>query len=80
MLCFLHCCADAGVIVTAYTDKPQGTLIIDSNGIGKFTEITLNPLVTFQNQEDEHQLSALHEKAHKHCFIANSLSCPVQII
>jgi organic hydroperoxide reductase OsmC/OhrA len=80
MLWFLHCCADAGVIVTAYTDKPQGTLVIDSNGIGKFTEITLNPLVTFQNQEDVHQLSALHEKAHKHCFIANSLNCPVQII
>lgn len=70
---------DAGVIVTAYTDNPQGTLVIDSNGIGKFTEITLHPVVSFQNQVDELQLSKLHEKAHKHCFIANSLSCKVNI-
>lgn len=79
MLWFLHCCADAGVIVTAYTDNPQGTLVIDSNGIGKFTEITLHPVVSIQNQVDELQLSKLHEKAHKHCFIANSLSCKVNI-
>jgi organic hydroperoxide reductase OsmC/OhrA len=54
-------------------------LVIDSNGIGKFTEITLHPVATFQNPINENQLAALHEKAHKHCFIANSLNCPVNI-
>jgi len=79
MLWFLHCCADAGVIVIAYSDKPQGSLVIDSNGIGKFTTITLHPQVIFQNPEDEIHLTTLHERAHKHCFIANSLNCEVTI-
>ncbi len=80
MLWFLHCCADAEVVVTAYTDRPQGTLEIAANGIGRFTVITLHPMVTLQNPEQAHLLPELHEKAHQHCFIANSLRCPVNII
>ena len=80
MLWFLHCCADAGVVVTAYTDHPQGTLVIDADGIGRFTDIKLHPVVTLQNPEQAEQLAALHDKAHRHCFIANSLNCPVSII
>jgi organic hydroperoxide reductase OsmC/OhrA len=80
MLWFLHCCADAGVVVTAYNDRPQGTLVIEANGIGRFTEITLHPVVTLKDSEQAQQLASLHEKAHRHCFIANSLNCPVSII
>lgn len=80
MLWFLHCCADAGVVVTTYNDRPQGTLVIEANGIGRFTEITLHPVVTLKDPEQAQQLASLHEKAHRHCFIANSLNCPVNII
>ncbi|MFM9026530.1 MAG: OsmC family protein [Bacteroidota bacterium] len=79
MLWFLHCCADAGVIVTGYTDRPSGILKIDEHGIGRFTGLVLHPEVTLANAEDNIQLSMLHAEAHKHCFIANTLNCPVVI-
>lgn len=79
MLWFLHCCADAGVVITAYKDCPQGTLVIEADGIGRFTDISLHPVVSLQDAAQAHLLSSLHDKAHQHCFIANSLSCPVNI-
>lgn len=79
MLWFLHCCADAGVVVTAYEDNPCGTLSFDTDGIGRFTEVVLHPMVILATPSDDEKLKALHEKAHAHCFIANSLNCPVVI-
>ena len=79
MLWFLHCCADAGVVVTGYVDTPEGTLASDGDGIGRFTEIILHPQVALADPSREHELAALHAKAHRHCFIANSLSTPVVV-
>ena len=79
MLWFLHCCADAGVVVTAYTDEPEGTLESDAQGIGRFIEIVLHPSVTLADPSRADELDALHAKAHAHCFIANSLNTPVVI-
>ena len=79
MLWFLHLCADAGVVVESYHDEPSGPLVLDANGIGQFTEITLHPHVVITQPSLNDQLYALHEKAHQHCFIANTLSCPVLI-
>src|SRR5437868_2704219 len=45
MLWYLHLCAEAGVIVTDYIDNATGTMMETSNGGGKFTEITLHPMV-----------------------------------
>jgi organic hydroperoxide reductase OsmC/OhrA len=79
MLWFLHCCADAGVVVTGYVDTPEGTLASDADGIGRFTEIILHPQVTLADASRVEELAALHAKAHRHCFIANSLSTPVVV-
>lgn len=79
MLWFLHCCADAGFIAIEYSDTPEGTLSIDKNGIGKFTSIILKPTVVFKSPISQEQLRLLHDKAHTHCFIANTLSCPVEV-
>jgi organic hydroperoxide reductase OsmC/OhrA len=79
MLWFLHCCADAGVVAMEYHDSPEGTLTMDADGIGKFTSIVLNPAVVFLDPMDESLLKSLHEKAHQHCFIANTLNCPVEV-
>src|SRR6201997_3979599 len=46
MLWYLHLCADAGVIVTDYTDAATGKMAEEANGSGRFTEIMLNPVVT----------------------------------
>src|SRR5690606_19559724 len=46
MLWYLHLCAEAGIIVTDYIDSANGIMTETPDGGGKFTAVTLNPLVT----------------------------------
>lgn len=77
MLWYLHLCSEAGVIVTAYTDNATGTMSEDNTGNGRFTEVTLNPVVTVKEKTMEAKALELHHKAHEKCFIANSCNFPV---
>jgi len=77
MLWFLHLCADHGVIVTGYTDHPEGVMTEDSNGGGRFSEVVLNPVVTVAEAHMADALEELHHKARSFCFIANSMNFPV---
>ena len=77
MLWYLHLCSEAGVIVTAYTDNATGTMTEDNTGNGRFTEVTLNPVVTVKEKAMEAKATELHHKAHEKCFIANSCNFPV---
>jgi organic hydroperoxide reductase OsmC/OhrA len=77
MLWYLHLCADAGIIVTAYTDQASGTLLIPTEGSGHFSEVLLQPVVTISNTDKAEEALTLHEKAHEKCFIANSVNFPV---
>ncbi len=78
MLWYLHLCADAGVIVTAYTDDPVGTMVEVPGGGGHFTEVVLHPLVTVTDASMADRANALHDAAHDKCFIANSCNFPVR--
>lgn len=78
MLWYLHLCADAGVVVTDYSDDPQGTMVeATATEKGRFTEVVLNPVITITDGGKEEMAHALHEKAHEKCFIANSCNFPV---
>ena len=77
MLGYLHLCADAGVVVTGYTDAASGTMAQTPDGGGHFTEITLRPQVTVAGPEMVQAAEALHKQAHALCFIANSVNFPV---
>lgn len=77
MLWYLHLCADAGVIVTNYTDNATGVMVEDANG-GHFTEVTLHPKVTVTDAAMIEKANELHDIAHKKCFIANSCNFPVK--
>jgi organic hydroperoxide reductase OsmC/OhrA len=77
-LWYLHLCAEAGVTVTAYEDEPEGRMIEDSDGGGRFSEVILRPRVTISAGSDRQAAEALHERAHELCFIANSVRCPVR--
>lgn len=77
MLWYLHLCADAGVIVVDYEDEASGTLTENVNGNGKFSEVTINPKVTISRESNAETAGKLHDKAHKFCFIANSMNFPV---
>lgn len=77
MLWYLHLCADAGIIVIDYIDEATGTMIQTPKNGGHFTEVTLNPVVTITDSSMIAKANELHEIAHKHCFIANSVNFPV---
>ncbi|MFI1993400.1 OsmC family protein [Actinoplanes sp. NPDC020271] len=78
MLSFLHVCVTAGVVVTAYTDEPQGTMTTTADGGGSFDEVVLRPRVTLAGPVRAGLLDELHERANKLCFIANSVNFPVR--
>jgi organic hydroperoxide reductase OsmC/OhrA len=78
MLWFLNLCSGKGIIVTAYVDKPSGTMTLTKDGSGKFTEVVLNPTATVEGNISADVLSEIHQKAHKMCFIANSVNFPVR--
>jgi len=77
MLSFLHKCADAGVVVTAYSDSATGTMIQTPEGGGHFTEVTLNPMFTLDAVAMIDMANSLHHKASQQCFIAGSVNFPV---
>ena len=77
MLWFLHLAATAGVIVTAYTDHPEGTMAEGADGGGEFTEVVLRPAVTVSRADMVDVAAGLHERANELCFIARSVNFPV---
>ena len=77
MLWYLHLCADAGIIVTDYTDDAEGVLVLPETGSGHFSSVVLRPVVTITNAEQAGQANALHHKANEKCFIANSVNFTV---
>ncbi|HEV3154923.1 MAG TPA: OsmC family protein [Candidatus Baltobacteraceae bacterium] len=78
MLWFLHLCATERVIVTGYRDRAEGSMKLNADGSGQFTEVVLHPHVTIEDPQRAHVLPALHERAHELCFIARSVSFPVR--
>lgn len=77
MLWYLHLCAEAGVVVTGYTDHATGTMTETSGGGGRFTTVTLHPIVTVATIEMTTKANELHEKANALCYIAKSVNFPV---
>jgi organic hydroperoxide reductase OsmC/OhrA len=77
MLWYLHLCADAGVVVTAYEDHAEGTMEESATGGGRFIKVTLMPHVRVTHASAVERANALHDRAHELCFIANSVNFPV---
>jgi organic hydroperoxide reductase OsmC/OhrA len=70
-LWYLHLCADAGIVVTAYVDHAEGTM----NG-DRFERVVLRPHVTI-SAGDRALALQLHHKAHEECYIAKSVNFPI---
>ena len=78
-LWYLHLCSDAGITVMAYADKASGEMIETADGGGRFTGVTLRPHARLAAGADVAKATALHERAHHYCFIANSVNFPIGI-
>jgi organic hydroperoxide reductase OsmC/OhrA len=77
MLWYLHLCAEAGIVVTDYTDRAEGTMEVEADGGGKFTVITLHPMVTITDPQKVETANGLHHRANQLCFIARSCNFPI---
>ena len=81
MLTFLAIAAKSRLTVDAYEDHAVAVLDKRADGRMAVTKIVLHPKISFSGSEipDGHKLKELHEKSHRHCFIANSLNFPVTV-
>jgi organic hydroperoxide reductase OsmC/OhrA len=82
MLTFLALAANKGFVVDSYEDAAVGHL--EKNAQGKFavTRVELHPKISFggAKQPAAADLEWLHDKAHKECFIANSVTTDVRVV
>jgi organic hydroperoxide reductase OsmC/OhrA len=74
----LHLCADAGIAVTSYADDAEGTMQLNADGSGQFSEVVLHPRVGFTQAPSREKIEELHHRAHELCFIARSVKFPVR--
>ncbi|XBB65273.1 OsmC family protein [Nocardioides sp. WV_118_6] len=77
LLSYLHSAVNHGVVVTAYDDSPVGTMSQVGQG-GRFTSVTLHPRVTVADAAMVDTARAIHAEAGANCFIAASVSFPVE--
>jgi organic hydroperoxide reductase OsmC/OhrA len=77
LLSYLHVAATAGVVVVAYEDAAVGGLRHATDGGGRFTSVTLRPVVTVAADDMVDRALGLHAEAARKCFIASSVAFPV---
>lgn len=77
MLSYLHVAVLHDVVVTAYTDTAAGTMEQTEDGGGRFTSVTLRPVVTVTSADMVEVARLAHREASEKCFIANSVNFPV---
>ena len=82
MLTFLAVAAGKGFVVDSYEDEAVGHLEKNANGKFAVTRVELHPKIAFggAKQPTAEDLDALHDKAHKECFIANSVTTEVRVM
>ncbi|MGF0237518.1 OsmC family protein [Rhodococcus sp. IEGM1300] len=76
-LWYLGLCAETAIVVVAYEDNAQGTMLEESNGSGQFTSVVLRPKISLASGSDIEKAKALIQTAHEKCFIARSVNFPV---
>tara|TARA_B100000575_G_scaffold294298_1_gene309341 strand:+ start:4338 stop:4787 length:450 start_codon:yes stop_codon:yes gene_type:complete len=81
MMTFLALAAKMNWPVISYKDKAVASLGKNSSGKMSVTDIELNPKVKFSKDFsiDEKKMREVQNRAHKYCFIANSLSSEIKV-
>lgn len=80
MLTFLAVASRKRLVVDAYEDEAVGFLAKNEAGKLAMTRVVLRPRVVFAGAAPAAELVAdLHERAHRECFIANSVRTDVEV-
>jgi organic hydroperoxide reductase OsmC/OhrA len=82
MLTFLALASNKGFVVDSYEDAAVGHLEKNANGKLAITRVELHPTIVYSGakQPAAADLDWLHDKAHKECFIANSVTTEVKVV
>ena len=82
MLTFLALAANKGFVLESYEDSAVGHLEKNAAGKMAITRVELHPKIAFggAKQPTPADLEWLHDKAHKECFIANSVTTDVRVV
>ena len=80
MMTFLALAAKARWPVSSYEDKAEAFLGKNPKGQMAVTKIRLNPSVQFSDgfTVSDQEMNEMHDRSHRYCFIANSLSEEVE--
>lgn len=80
MLTFLAVAAKSHLVLESYDDEATCYLEKGENGILYVTRATLRPKVVFSGDTpSEDKIRLMHEKSHKNCFIANSVTTKIAV-
>jgi len=80
MLTFLALAARDGFVVDDYEDGAVGLMERNAEKRIAITRVVLNPKITWGGEAPKQEkLDELHENAHKHCFIANSVTTKIEV-
>lgn len=80
MLTFLAVAARRRRVVDRYEDTAVGFLEKNAEGRLAVTRVVLRPIVTFAEPDvPAQELARLHQLAHEHCFIANSVRTEIAV-
>ncbi len=74
LLWFLHLAAKARIDVVTYEDECEAEMPED-----RVERIVLRPEITVAGNVGKDRVLKLCEQAHRHCNVAKSLSCPVEL-
>jgi len=78
MLWVLHFCADAGIVVTEYTDEATGEIVEHGDGSGEFTRVVLRPRMVIADGARVEEAMAIHGRVHQFCCLARSMNFAVE--
>jgi organic hydroperoxide reductase OsmC/OhrA len=80
MLTFLALAARDGFIVDDYEDEAVGYMERNAEKRIAITRVTLRPTIQWGSEPpSQDKLDELHANAHKHCFIANSVTTEITV-
>lgn len=79
LLTFLSLCRRKNVQHLSYRSTATGTLALDSEGLIRFTEIVVRPVVQVKSQADADTARALFQDVPKRCFVGCSLKAEPRI-
>ncbi len=74
MLTFLALCAKAKVEIVGYEDHAEA-LLDTVDKVSRVTQVHLRPVIRVARGTSMAKVLDLFEKAHKYCFVANSVTC-----